>query len=70
LKKRISCKNKKKHKTKDQAYCALKVLNKKGFIACVYKCRKCGFWHVGKPSYYDSPRHFWHNIENKIKTAG
>ena len=64
---RIACKNKIKHKTRNNAYSSLQHVIRLGFIACVYKCRKCGYWHVGKPSYYDSPSHFWANIENKIK---
>jgi hypothetical protein len=46
---------------------AAKKLSKKGFICNVYKCRKCGYFHVGKPSYYDSPREFWHNINIRIE---
>lgn len=67
MKKRIRCKGKKQYKYYEQAIYPLKLLRKKGYIACIYKCKKCGFYHVGKPSYYDSPRHFWHNIENKMR---
>lgn len=67
-KKRIACKDKIKHKTKEAAYYAKRELLKKGFIAFVYKCKGCGYYHIGKPSIYDSPILFWKNIDNYKKT--
>ena len=67
MKKRIACRGKIKHRKKEQAYYALRKLKKKGFFACVYKCRKCGFYHVGKPSYTDDPKEFWFNIHNRME---
>lgn len=62
-KKRISCNSKIKHKTFQNAIVACKKLAKeRNLIARPYKCRRCGFYHIGKPSFYDDPEAFWNNI--------
>ena len=67
--KRITCKSKKKHKTITGAKTALSFLRRKDYIASVYKCKRCGFYHLGKPSYLDSPSKFWYNIEKRIEIS-
>jgi hypothetical protein len=66
-KKRISCANKVKHKTMRNAYIAAHVLFKrKNLTAMPYKCKRCGFYHIGKPTFCDDPIKFWNNIFNQM----
>lgn len=67
MKKRTSCYGKVKHKNINQAFAAKRnLLRDKGLTARVYKCKRCGFYHVGKPSFYDNPMEFWNNIFNQM----
>lgn len=66
-KKRVACTNKMKYKDFKSAFVATKILKKqKNLISTVYLCKRCGFYHVGKPSYYDNPYFFWCNIFNQM----
>lgn len=66
-KKRISCTGKVKHKDMQSAKRASCVLfQSKGLVSYYYKCDRCGFWHVGKPSYYDDHEKFWRNIYRQM----
>jgi hypothetical protein len=66
MKKRISCAKKVKHKNEEAAWAACRELKRRGFIARVYKCRRCNMWHVGKPSYFDNHEAFWRNIYRQM----
>ena len=58
---------KKCHKTRDGALIAQKILyEKKNIVGSVYKCKRCGFWHVGRPHLKDNPNVFWENILNMM----
>jgi hypothetical protein len=66
-KKRISCAGKIKHKSITGACIATRKLFKlKNLVAYPYKCRRCGFWHIGKPTYCDDPILFWNNVFNQM----
>lgn len=57
------CKGKIKHKSYNFAKIALKELRKqKGLTSIVYKCNKCGYYHIGKPSFKQNPYMFLKNI--------
>lgn len=60
---RISCRNKIKHRDMTGAIVACKKLKKENnLIAHPYKCKRCGLWHIGKPTFKDNPFDFWNNI--------
>jgi len=63
MKKRVSCSGKVRHKTLKGALISSRKLKKeKDLIGKAYKCQRCGFYHVGKPSFLDDPQTFWSNI--------
>ena len=67
MKKRVSCTGKVKHRTMKYALIASRKLKKeKDLIGSAYKCQRCGFYHVGKPSFLDDPLKFWTNIFNQM----
>jgi hypothetical protein len=66
-KKRIACTRKIRHTSFNNACIAAKKLKKESnLIAFPYRCKRCGFYHIGKPSFKDDPFLFWNNIFNKM----
>lgn len=67
MKKRISCYGKIKHRNRLSAVIASKKLkHNKNLISKIYLCQRCGFYHVGKPSFLDNPSVFWQNIFHQM----
>lgn len=62
------CKQKIKYKNIPSAYKAkTEILRKKKLITQVYKCTKCGFFHLGKPGIKQDPLLFWKNMDHIIE---
>ena len=65
----MKCNGKTKHKSFNAAMIeSKKMKNKKGLKAKAYKCNKCGFWHIGKPSFLCDESTFWENIHAQMST--
>ena len=66
-KKSICCRNKVKHRTFNNAKLASKILQQNtNIVTNVYLCKRCGFYHIGKPSFKDDAFIFWNNIFNQM----
>ncbi len=44
---RKACTGKVRHKAIGDSYIHVKKLAKRGFFLAPYRCKHCGFWHVG-----------------------
>ena len=61
---RMVCKNKSRHKTKEDVMISARLLKKMSeLIVFPYKCVKCGYWHIGKPSFCDNTGVLWQNFD-------